>query len=381
MRKSFFAPSPTSGSSRVNPENNGESTMKSICIGLSLVLACLIAAPGKAIEDKEPTKQGVQKKPQKSQKKAGTFLDAKGAGLDYEIQGEYTGSFASGAKLGCQVIALGNGHFQAVLLPGGLPGDGWNGGNKYLMDGKLDGAKAIFEPATGKRNYMAGSPKEFSATAKFPPKGHQECSGLLVDGTLSGKCDDGASFALKKILRTSPTLNAKPPEGAVVLFDGSNANEWKEGRIVNGLLPVAANSKRTFKDFKLHIEFRLPFQPTARSQGRGNSGVYLHAKHEIQVLDSFGLEGKSDECGGFYGRKAPNVNMCFPPLTWQTYDVELKSGSADPKSKKQTARVTVLHNGVKIHENLEFPSGEGHLHLQNHGNPVFYRNIWVVELK
>ena len=344
--------------------------MKASCTGLSLVLACLIfAAPGTA-----------QKKPQQPAKKT-TFIDAKEAGPDYEIQGEYTGTFSSGAKLGCQVIALGNGHFQAVLLPGGLPGDGWNGADKYLMDGKLDGTKAIFEPAAGKRKYMAGSPKEFSATAKFPPKGHKECSGVLADGALSGKCDDGASFSLKKIVRTSSTSNAKPPDGALVLFDGTNASEWKEGKIADGLLPVAANSKRTFKDFKLHIEFRTPFQPTARSQGRGNSGVYLHGRHEIQVLDSFGLEGKSDECGGFYGRKAPSVNMCYPPLTWQTYDVEFKSAPADPKTKKQTARVTVLHNGVKIHDNLEFPSGEGPFHLQNHGNPVFYRNIWVVELK
>lgn len=356
--------------------------MKTVRVAVSLILATLIgAASGQAGGgQKDPKKQ--EPKDGKTVKKAsGTYLDPKEAGLDYEVQGEYLGTFEGGAKLGCQIIALGKGQFQAVLLPGGLPGAGWDGASKILMDGKLDGAKAVFTPTAGKRKYMAGPPAEFSATAAFPPKGHKDCSGVLAKGTLSGKSANGIAFNVKKSTRTSPTLNAKPPEGAIVLFDGSNASEWKEGKIVDGLLPVAANSKRTFKDFKLHIEFRTPFQPSARSQGRGNSGVYLHGKHEIQVLDSFGLEGKNNECGGFYGRREPSVNMCFPPLVWQTYDVEFRTGPADPKSKKQTARATVFHNGVKIHDNLEFPSGEGPLHLQNHGNPVFYRNIWVQELK
>lgn len=329
-------------------------------------------------KDPNPADKKEVKKP--APKKPGTFTDPAEAGIDYQVQGEYAGTIAGDIKLGAQVIALGNGRFQAVLLPGGLPGDGWDGEAKMLMDGKLDGEKALFTPTTGKRGYMAGSPDQFSATAVFPPKGHKEFAGILADGTLSGKTDEGKAFTLKKVTRVSPTLGAKPPEKAIVLFDGKNAEEWKEGKIVDGLLPVAANTKRTFGDFKLHLEFRTPFQPAARSQGRGNSGVYLHGKHEIQVLDSFGLQGKNNECGGFYGRKDPLVNMCFPPLTWQTFDVEFKSGPADPKTKKQTARVTVHHNGVKIHDALEYPSGRGHLHLQNHGNPVVYRNIWVVEL-
>ena len=323
-----------------------------------------------------------EKKPEvkKAKSKPGTFIDAKEAGIDYELQGEYVGNLTGGAKLGCQVIALGNGHFQAVVLPGGLPGDGWDGKNKILMDGKLDTDKVAFTPASGKRKYMAGPPLEFSATAKFPPSGQKDYTATLQVKQLSGTTDDGISFQLKKIERASPTLGAKPPEGAIVLFDGSNADEWKEGRIDNGSLPVEANTKRSFGDFKLHLEFRTPFQPAARSQGRGNSGVYLHRQNEIQVLDSFGLEGKDNECGGFYGRKAPTVNMCYPPLLWQTFDVECKSQPAD-SSKKSSARVTVLHNGVKVHDQLEFPIAKGPLHLQNHGNPVVYRNIWLVELK
>jgi 6-phosphogluconolactonase len=306
-----------------------------------------------------------------------TFTDAKEAGIEFDIQGEYV---SDNGNFGCQVIALGSNAFQAVVLPGGLPGDGWEGA-KILMDGKLNGERVDFIPTAGKRRYMAGNPLEFSATAMFPPKGHKDYTAVLKSGALTVTTDIGRTMSLKKITRTSPTLNAKSPEGAIVLFDGTNASEWKEGKIADGLLPVEANTKRKFKDFKLHLEFRTPFQPAARDQGRGNSGVYLHGQHEIQVLDSFGLEGKNNECGGFYGRKEPKVNMCYPPLSWQTYDVVWKTESAGDKSKKPIARVTVQHNGVTIHDGLDYPVSEGHIHLQNHGNPVFYRNIWLVEMK
>jgi hypothetical protein len=349
------------------------------CLSAALLVAVAAFSLSDAAQEKKDPKKGQKDTKKAPPKKSGVFVDEKEAGIEYTIQGEYVGKSAAGS-LGCQVIALGNGQFQAVLLPGGLPGEGWDQKNKILMDGKLDGQAAAFVPASGKRKYMAGSPAEFSATVKFPPPGHMDCTAVIVTGKMSGKTTDGMSFELKKVVRKSPTLGATPPPGAIVLFDGKDASEWKEGKIQDGLLPVSANSKRTFKDFKLHIEFRTPFQPSARSQGRGNSGVYLHGKHEIQVLDSFGLEGKSNECGGFYGRKDPAVNMCYPPLTWQTFDVDFRSDPPDPKTKKQVAKVTVHHNGVKIHDNLEYPSGQGHLHLQNHGNPVFYRNIWVMEM-
>jgi hypothetical protein len=331
-----------------------------------------------AAQDKKDTKKE-EKKAQP--KKNSTFTDPKDAGIDYVLQGEYIGKIQGGDKLAAQVIALGSGSFQAVVLPGGLPGEGWDGKDKILMDGNLQGDTASFVPASGKRKYMASSPKEFSATVTFPPRGHKDYTAVITGGTMRGTTDDSKSFELKKTVRVSPTLGAAAPAGAIVLFDGKSADEWKEGKIQGSLLPVAANSKRTLKDFKLHIEFITPFQPTARSQGRGNSGVYLHGRHEIQVLDSFGLAGLNNECGGFYGNKDPLVNMCYPPLTWQTYDVELKSDPVDPATKKQMAKVMVFHNGIKIHDNVPLPSGQGPLHLQNHGNPVFYRNIWAMELK
>ena len=142
-------------------------------------------------------------------------------------------------------------------------------------------------------------------------------------------------------------------------------------------------SKKSFKNFQLHIEFRTPFEPFAGGQGRGNSGVYLGNK-EIQVLDSFGLKGENNECGGIYGDRAPDVNMCLPPLVWQTYDIEHRAGKIDPDTKKQAPpTVTVRHNGVVIHDNVVLKGGSNqcNINLQDHGNPVVYRNIWLVELK
>jgi hypothetical protein len=181
----------------------------------------------------------------------------------------------------------------------------------------------------------------------------------------------------------------------VVLFDGNSADQFDGGKITeDGLLEVGCVGKPKFQDFTMHLEFRTPFMPKARGQGRGNSGVYLQGRYEVQVLDSFGLEGRDNECGGIYHVAAPKVNMCLPPLTWQTYDIEFAAAKFDADGKKiANAKVTVKQNGVVIHDNLQLadvtPGGPlgtespdaGPLYLQNHGNPVNYRNIWVVEKK
>jgi hypothetical protein len=297
---------------------------------MTLALALLLMAP-------QDLKKGV--------------LKAEDGGPDVLIQGEY-----KAAGWGAQVVALGDGKFDVQLLKGGLPGDGW----------------------------------DLSAKVKLGEK-----DWTVADGKLKAKGPDG-ELALERVVRTSPTLGAKPPEGAVVLLDATTcafSAKGKDAVAVDGVLNSAGTggffSKQKFGDVKLHVEFLLSYMPYARGQGRSNSGVYLAGRHECQVLDSFGLKGENNECGGIYTIAKPAVNMCFPPLQWQTYDIEYRLATADQPARM----VSVLHNGVKIHENVEIKkkttsavdggpdATPGPLHMQDHGNPVLYRNIWIVELK
>ncbi len=302
--------------------------------------------------------------------KGDALLSPKAAGKDFVIQGEYTGENAEGEKVGLNIIALGDGKFRGVGFMGGLPGDGWDQGEKLPFTIKSDGNKMIFtDPDTN----------EYEVKIK--------------GGKLTAWRDGNKSHDLKKVIRKSPTMGSKPPKGAVVLFDGTSVDKFKNAKLSEDkLLIPRADSIQRFGSHKLHIEFFLPFKPKARGQGRGNSGCYLQGRYEVQVLDSFGLEGRNNECGGIYSIKAPDLNMCYPPLSWQTYDIEFTAAKFKDGKKMEDARMTVLHNGVKIHDNVKLPKRTtasplpegpepGYLHLQDHGNPVRYRNIWVVEKK
>jgi hypothetical protein len=149
-------------------------------------------------------------------------------------------------------------------------------------------------------------------------------------------------------------------------------------------------SKRDFGDIQLHVEWMTPYMPKDRGQGRGNSGVYLQNRYEVQVLDSFGLDPQDNDAGGIYKVAKPRVNASFPPGQWQTYDIMFRAPRLNEDgSVRQPAMVTVVHNGETIHENQAIPGptggGEGNiaamgpLKFQDHGNPVRFRNIWVVE--
>jgi hypothetical protein len=346
------------------------------------------------VGDAGDAKKTTDKKVEKKKKEVWTDSGDPSLPADFKFQGEYANE-----QGGCQVIALGNGAFQGVFFKDGLPGAGWDGQHRVLMDGKLEGDKVVFTPvpAKAKRRYLAQSPLEFSATAKFPPLGQVTDFTGVSDGstlTISG----AKSVELKKLIRKSATLGAKAPEGSTVLFDGSNKDQWNAGRVDNktGFLNTDGGditTKRKFNNYTAHVEFFLPFRPDARGQGRGNSGFYQVDHYEVQILDSFGLEGKDNECGGVYTRLAPKVNMCLPPLQWQTYDVEFTNAVRDESGKKiKNARITLKHNGVLVHDNAEIkgttggargePEGTpGVLRLQGHGNPLQFRNIWVMEKK
>lgn len=305
--------------------------------------------------------------------KGPAVTDPSKADADYALQGEYVGEVPSETgkvKLGVQVLAQGGGKFHAVGFLGGLPGDGWSGEGRIEVDGKLEAGAVVFKVDQG--------------------------SGTLKNGKIIAHDNNGNQVAeLERVDRKSTTLGAKPPAGATVLFDGANADAWQNGRVEDGLLVQGTTSKAKFGSHKLHLEFRLPYQPEDRGQGRGNSGLYLQGRYEVQMLDSFGLEGRDNECGGIYSVKKPDVNMCFPPLSWQTYDVEYTAAKFDAAGKlTANPRVTVLHNGVVIHKDVELPGERvttaapgkpgpepGPIFLQDHGNPVRYRNIWVVETK
>jgi len=253
--------------------------------------------------------------------------------------------------------------------------------------GELDGK------ADGKRVALAGTLA--GAEAKGVLKGGDT---LLVEGAKG-------EFEGKFHVRKPPTLGAEPPDGAVVLLPyepgkKTTLEHWKNQKwkpLDDGSVLVEGGhnvSKKEFGSVRLHVEFRCPYQPKARGQGRGNSGVYFHGKYEIQVLDSFGLQGRGNEAGAIYGVAKPTVNPALPPTRWQTYDVLFHAPEVaeDGTVTKPPLFEVVKFNGVTVHENTEVKKTtragmrgkireQGPLMLQDHGNAVRYRNIWYVPLE
>ncbi|HJT76426.1 MAG TPA: DUF1080 domain-containing protein [Gemmataceae bacterium] len=199
-----------------------------------------------------------------------------------------------------------------------------------------------------------------------------------------------------------------PPKGAVVLFDGKNLDAWTKTdgksepgwKLVEGdaveVVPGTGNiiTKEKFDGhFKLHVEFRVPYVPEAKGQARGNSGVYVQGRYEVQVLDSYGLQSKDNDCGAIYEVSAPRVNACKAPTVWQSYDIEFHAPKCAGDKKEESARMTVHQNGVLIQDDVKIPvdntraglGGDpckpGPIMLQDHGNPVQFRNVWLLPVK
>jgi len=296
-------------------------------------------------------------------------------------QGHRVTSEGAVMPVAVQAIALGDRNYRFVVKTSYDVR-----GSLLSVDGKLDGDRLLVAQASG-------------------------WSVKLDNGTIAGRTseNEAQTFELKRVVRLSPNLGARPPEGAIVLFDGTSLSGWERRdetqraapagwKMMDGVMEVAPGTgnivtKQKFTDFRLHLEFRTPFMPEARDQARGNSGVYLQGRYEVQVLDSYGLTGEDNECGGIYKVGAPRVNMCAPPGQWQSYDVLFRAPRFGADGKKANdALVTVFHNGVVIHGDLAVPGPTGGavdndvqlpggILLQDHGNLVQYRNIWLVELR
>lgn len=323
---------------------------------LALAVAALCGTPSLQAADKTPI---------------AVYTDPRQTDADFPLQGEYLGyqrplpSDRSSVLVGLQVIAVGDGQFEAVKFFGGLPGTtSWRRERIPLVGERRDDVLHL--------------------------KG--DLYDAVIDGqqaTLYNKLGEESGRLLKQ-RRGSPTLGAPAPSQAIVLFDGRGTEEWKGAKVTpEGFLMAGTETKRSFGSFRLHGEFRLPYKPLGRGQDRGNSGFYLQNRYEIQVLDSFGFPGIENECGAVYRLVRPNLNMALPPLAWQTYDIDLTMPRFDDAGKKiANMRISVWHNGVPIHENREIPSKTGAgqpegpnplpIKLQDHGNPVVYRNIWVL---
>ena len=310
------------------------------------------------------------------------------AGPDYMVQGEYIGRLmAAGTDemFGVQVVAAGDANFWAVGYGGGLPGAGWDRSEKLRFRGQTENAETILGPDSESTQYSL----------------------RIADRTMT--VTDGAGRIVGRLLRVfrkSPTLLRKPPEGATVIFDGTSTehvsyrNDQPVRMTEDGILLAPQGSgglftREPFQDCDLHLEFYLPFQPHARGQGRANSGCYVQGRYEVQILDSFGEEGTMGECGGMYMNADPMVNAAFPPLTWQTFDIEFTAARYGVQGGKRvtlsTARMTVYHNGILVHDDqitqdkkttaapTELgPEPERH-YLQDHGHTIYFRNIWAVK--
>jgi hypothetical protein len=297
-------------------------------------------------------------------------------------QGFWNAKNGAEGRLVAQIRPISNNRYEGFVL---------------LMRAKSPVAAFTLQPAELQQGQLSFAGAAVGRDSQGDLLGHTEAKCILKDGKLSGSFhgDLGeGTLEASQTERISPTMGAKPPKHATVLFDGKSATGWEnfnwkitpDGAIQVGKGDIRASGKMS--SFRLHLEFRTPYMPVATGQERGNSGVYLQGKYEVQVLDSFGLNPLQDnDCGALYKVRAPHLNACLPPMTWQTYDIIFVRGNS---ARGELPNVTVEQNGIRVLDHVTIPkslleSGTGggddggeFLKLQDHGNPVQYRNIWAI---
>jgi hypothetical protein len=285
-----------------------------------------------------------------------------------DVQGLYEGTLKD-VPFEARVVAQGKDAYKIYVrlkLADGKVG-------KAELEGKADGDAVAFKSKGG----------DVEWTATYAPG--------LIKGAAGG-----VAFEAKRVQRKPPSMGKPAPAGAIILLDGKNFDEMTKSKAEEDWKPAddgsiqvpkgGMSSKRQFDgSYDMHVEFLCPLMPAARGQGRGNSGCYQTNGDEVQVLDSFGMDTyKGGGCGGLYNYKDPDVFDVFslaslPPLEWQTYDIEYRVEKKDGKPTGKP-KITVVHNGIKIHDGAELKNDakKGGFHFQDHGNPVRFRNIWVL---
>ncbi|MFO0820710.1 MAG: DUF1080 domain-containing protein [Pirellulales bacterium] len=367
---------------------------------IAVVSLCLFA-----VAAEETQAQSLDKAAEAAAKK---LFDASGIGVELKWQGEYVGSEGD-KRVGVQVVARGDRMFHALVLEGGLPGDGWDGGRYGLME----------------------STPLSEGRVEFHALGDDKASAVLDDHGLTLTRGDRETL-LKRVERKSETLGLQPPAGAIMLFGGPHPNldAFEERKDIEGMtsptmfegnMMAGAVTKRRFRDYSLHVEFLTGWEPQNIPWRRADAGIYMLARYEVAIGDSFGFDfdlsgvaapnrplvaedpskkskipvakqtGAPRVCGSVFTYPSKVPNSCLPPLTWQTLDIDFVAPRFDAQRKRVAkAVISVKLNGHPTVEKLEVngptphgfkgpETGDGPIWFEAFGRRVLYRNIWVVE--